>query len=184
MLINISTRLTKMRLEPNLLIFPAMSWPMVTYPDLSWFVITCPSCFDLSSPDLVWIELKCLSVCFYVFIWNSSYWAGYAAKKIKMLNIINKLGLNWAKLSSNWNWGLLWLRFATLHWWLPTTISYPYKLVNLVISTYLHTSLLTCMLACLLAFLYTGLQMRPNCPLLTVNSNRPKSHPSHPLNFH
>ena len=56
--------------------------------------------------------------------------------------------------------------------------------MNLVTSTYLHTSLLTCMLACLLTFLYTCLQRRPNCPLLTVNSNRPKSHNSHPLNFH
>ena len=52
------------------------------------------------------------------------------------------------------------------------------------ISTYLHTSLLTCMLACLLTFLYTCLQRRPNSPLLTVNSNHPKSHNSHPLNFH
>ena len=24
-----------------------------------------------------------------------------------MLNIINKLGLSWAKLSSNWNWNLV-----------------------------------------------------------------------------
>ena len=51
------------------------------------------------------------------------------------------------------------------------------------ISTYLHTSLLTCMLACLLTFLYTCLQRRPSSPLLTVNSNRSKSHSSHTLNF-
>ena len=56
--------------------------------------------------------------------------------------------------------------------------------MNLLTSTYLHTSLLTCMPACLLTFLYTCLQRRPNCPLLTVNSNRPKSHNRHPLNFH
>ena len=92
----------------------------------------------------------------------------------------DKLGLKWAKLSSNWNWALLWLIFAALHWWLPTTIAYPEsnKPVNLATSTYLHTSLLTCMLACLLTFLYTCLQRRPNCPLLTVNSNHPKSHTS------
>ena len=54
--------------------------------------------------------------------------------------------------------------------------------MNLATSTYLHTSLLTCMLACLLTFLYTCLQRPPNCPLLTVNSNHPKSHTSHPLN--
>ena len=56
--------------------------------------------------------------------------------------------------------------------------------MNLATFTYLHTSLLTCILACLLTFLYTCLQRRPNCPLLTVNSNRPKSHTSHPPNFH
>ena len=92
----------------------------------------------------------------------------------------NKLGLNWAKLSSNWNWGLLWLRFAALHWWLPTTIAYPEpnKPVNLLAYwlAYLHAYLLTCMLTCLLTFQYTY--------LLTVNSNRPKSHNSYPLNFH
>ena len=67
-----------------------------------------------------------------------------------------------------------------------TSITYPElnKPVNLVTCSYLHTSLLNCMLACLLTFLYTCLQRQPNCPLLTVNSNRPKSHPSHPLNFH
>ena len=27
----------------------------------------------------------------------------------------NKLGLNWAKLSSNWNWDLIQLRFAALY---------------------------------------------------------------------
>ena len=27
----------------------------------------------------------------------------------------NKLGLNWAKLSSNWKWALLELRFAKFH---------------------------------------------------------------------
>ena len=27
----------------------------------------------------------------------------------------NKLGLNWAKLSSNWNWDLIYSRFAVLH---------------------------------------------------------------------
>ena len=36
----------------------------------------------------------------------------------------DKLGLNWAKLSSNWNWALLSLRFAALHWWLPTNYHY------------------------------------------------------------
>ena len=46
------------------------------------------------------------------------------------------------------------------------------------------TCILSCLLACLLTFLYTCLQRRPNCPLLTVNSNRPKSHNRHPLNFH
>ena len=89
---------------------------------------------------------------------------------------INKLGLNWAKLSSNWNWGLLWLRFAVLHWWLPTTIAYPEpnKPANLL--AYWLAYLLTCMLTCLLTFQYTY--------LLTVNSNHPKSHNSYPLNFH
>ena len=107
-------------------------------------------------------------------------------EKVLSDNRKNKLGLNWAKLSFNWNWALLWLRFATLHWWLPITITYPElnKPVNLVTSTYLHTRLLTCMLACLLTFLYTYQQRRPNSPLQTVNSNCPKSHISPPLNFH
>ena len=56
----------------------------------------------------------------------------------------NKLGLNWAKLSSNWNWYLLWLRFAALYWWLQTTIHITVhnKSVNLVTYFYLRTSLL------------------------------------------
>ena len=29
-----------------------------------------------------------------------------------LVKILNKLGLNWAKLSSNWNWDLFELRFA------------------------------------------------------------------------
>ena len=41
-----------------------------------------------------------------------------------------------------------------------------------------------CMNACLLTFLYTCLYRKPNCPVTTVNSNRPKSHTSHPLKFH
>ena len=38
--------------------------------------------------------------------------------------------------------------------------------------------------ACLLTFLYICLHRRPNCPVITVNSNCPKSHTSCPLNFH
>ena len=87
----------------------------------------------------------------------------YLSSKVNL----NKRGLNWAKLSFNWNRDLLWLTFAALHWWLPTSITYPElnKPVILVTSTYLHTSLLNCMLACLLTFLYTCLQMRPNWSL-------------------
>ena len=42
------------------------------------------------------------------------------------------------------------------------------------------------MLACLLAYLlsYTCLYRGPNCPVTTVNFNRPKSHTRCPLDFH
>ena len=39
----------------------------------------------------------------------------------------------------------------------------------------------TCLL---ITFQYTCLHTRSNCLVITVNSNRPKSHTSHPLNFH
>ena len=71
---------------------------------------------------------------------------------------------------------------------LPLHITEPNMPVNLLTSTYLHTSsftcLLACMLVCLLTFLQACLHRRPNCPIIKVNSNRPKSHISHPLNFH
>ena len=40
------------------------------------------------------------------------------------------------------------------------------------------------MLACLLTFLNTCIHRRLNCLVITVDSNHPKSHASHPLNFH
>ena len=40
------------------------------------------------------------------------------------------------------------------------------------------------LLACLLTFLYTCLYRILNCPVTTVNSNRPKSHSRCPLDFH
>ena len=41
------------------------------------------------------------------------------------------------------------------------------------------------MLACLHTFLwYTWLHRRPNCPVMKVNYNCPKSHTSHTFNFH
>ena len=45
--------------------------------------------------------------------------------------------------------------------------------------TYLHTNLLPC----LLTFLYAYLNRIPNCPVITVNFNHPKSNTSHPFNF-
>ena len=71
----------------------------------------------------------------------------------------NKLGLNWAKLSSNWNWGLL---YYIDDYQLP--LQQPVNLLD-----YLHAYLLS----------YFPLYLPT-----TVNSNRPKSHTSYPLNFH
>ena len=73
----------------------------------------------------------------------------YGSNKNWKKKLINKLGLNWAKLSSNWNWALLQLRFAALHWWLQTiyhyislsTISLCHELPLLSSTTPCHTSL-------------------------------------------
>ena len=84
------------------------------------------------------------------------------------IKILNKLGLSWTKLSSNWNWNwvLLDLGFVSLSWltkillailtaiskYLPLSIISSQNLFTSM-PTYLHTSLLTCFLVCLLAFL-------------------------------
>ena len=61
----------------------------------------------------------------------------------------NKLGLNWAELSSNLNWTLLLLRLAKLHLWLPTTITNHWALLPI-----------TCRLACLLACFFCQAQFK------------------------
>ena len=52
-------------------------------------------------------------------------------------------------------------------------------LVASIPTAYLFVSLLVC----LRTFRYTCLHRRPNCPVVTVNSNYPKSQNSHQLNF-
>ena len=66
-------------------------------------------------------------------------------------DLLKKLGLNWAKLSSNWNWDLLWLRFAALYWWLQTTIT----LSTISLWTWLLS--INCILACLIASFHASL---------------------------
>ena len=43
---------------------------------------------------------------------------------IKYHRCWNKLGLNWAKLTSNCNWTLFQLKSTALNWWLPTINHY------------------------------------------------------------
>ena len=72
-------------------------------------------------------------------------------KNIIIINIkVDKLGLNWAKLSSNWNWDLL---HYINDYKLPLHVTEHNKSVTLVTSTYWHTSLLNCYLPCLLVYL-------------------------------
>ena len=73
-----------------------------------------------------------------------------ALKHTNLRKIYDKLGLNWAKLSSNWNWDLL---HYINDYKLPLHVTEHNKSVTLVTSTYWHTSLLNCYLPCLLVYL-------------------------------
>ena len=113
-----------------------------------------------------------------LWLWSWEFLAWPKSTIAKLINICIRnvfiFIIIWAFYSEplHWVWYLLPDYQLTFHilwtWLLPLTCI-------------LNTSLLTCMLAC---FLYTCLQRRANWPLLTVNSNHPKSHTSHPLNFH
>ena len=100
---------------------------------------------------------------------------------------MDKLGLSWAKLNSNWNWNwvLLDLRFAALSWLtriLPCHTSTP---------TYLHISLLNCLPACLLAYLLSYIYLPIQETKLSCNDSQLpplqkniKSHTCQRLIFH
>ena len=115
------------------------SWRGKKYPDPTYFWKTswndiAPVFLIISSEKIQYLIIQLLhsssygkrvrflemkSVCWH--LWNLLHFQPLNGKLRKDKN---KLGLNWAKLSSNWNWDLLWLRFAALYWWVQTTITY------------------------------------------------------------
>ena len=94
---------------------------------LDFSILTCHFCLVTLDLPLLTCQSSLFKLCWNFWRYLTSIWifSFFTWSMIIPFNcVLNKLGLKWTKLSSNWNWALLWLRFAKLHWWLPTNYHY------------------------------------------------------------